>query len=60
MNPFRSSAAEQALRFPDVAGWTQTVPQTRNQHRWAFAVLMGVGLLILAISGWRARRRRPS
>jgi hypothetical protein len=27
---------------------------------WAFAVLMGVGLLILAISGWRARRRRPS
>ncbi len=62
MNPSRSSAAEQALRFPDVAGWTETVPQTRNQHRWAFGVLIGLVTLLagtfewslLAAEGWTA------
>ncbi len=61
MNPSRSSAAEQALPFPDVAGWTQTFPETRNQHRWAFAVLIGLLTLLagtfewslLAAEGWR-------
>jgi len=52
MNPFRSSAAEQALRFPDVAGWTQTIPQTRNQHRWAFAVLIGLLTLLAGTFEW--------
>jgi membrane glycosyltransferase len=52
MNPFRSSAAEQALRFPDVAGWTQTIPQTRNQHRWAFTVLIGLLTLLAGTFEW--------
>ena len=52
MDPFPSQTAEQALSFPDVAGWTRPVSPTRNQHRWAFVILIGLLTLLAATFEW--------
>ena len=60
MDPFLTQRAEQALSFPETANWPRAVPQTRSQHRSAFAVLIGLLTLlagtfewsVLAAEGW--------
>ena len=52
MDPFPSQTAEQALSFPDVAGWTRPVSPTRNQHRWAFVILIGLLTLLAGTFEW--------
>ena len=52
MNEFPSSAGERAIGFPGVAGQVGPVPQTRDQHRWAFTVLIGLLTLLAATFEW--------
>ncbi len=52
MDSFRSPAAEQAFDFPQVAGWTRPLPQTRQPHRLAFVILIGLLTLLAATFEW--------
>ena len=52
MNEFPSSAGERAIAFPGVVGGLEPVRQTRNQHRWAFTVLIGLLTLLAVTFEW--------
>ena len=52
MNEFPSSAGERAIGFPGGVGQVGPVPQTRDQHRWAFTVLIGLLTLLAATFEW--------
>ena len=52
METYPSRLAEQALNFPDAAGWARPVSPTRSQHRLAFAVLIGLLTLLAATFEW--------
>jgi membrane glycosyltransferase len=52
MNEFPMSAGERAIGFPSVAGETHAAPQTRDQNRWAFVVLIGLLTLLAVTFEW--------
>ena len=44
--------AEHTLSFPDASGWARPVSQTRNQHRWAFLILIGLLTVLAGTFEW--------
>ncbi|CAN5537802.1 hypothetical protein BH20VER3_BH20VER3_17080 [soil metagenome] len=52
MNPFPGHTAERVLTFPEVGHPSRPVASTRQPHRFAFAVLIGLLTLLAATFEW--------
>ncbi len=52
MDHFPSQVAERALTFPDAGAWSQPAAAARQQHRFAFTVLIGLLTLLAVTFEW--------
>src|SRR2546423_534714 len=52
MDRFPSPTAERTLALPDFAGWRDTDRSDKQEHRWAFTILLGLLTLVATTFEW--------
>src|SRR5437773_8256558 len=52
MDDFPSPMAERVLAYPEIAGWRDIVQPDKDEHRWAFMVLLGLLTLVATTFEW--------